>query len=57
MLVLSVASSLLLSGALAAPRTTIDIPFERLETGRIVVPVTIDGYTAPFVVDRLQHIA
>lgn len=37
--------------AAAAPLTAIDVPFQRLPSGHIVVPVTLDGHTAPFVVD------
>lgn len=37
--------------ALAAPLLAIDVPFQRLPSGHIVVPVTIDGTTTPFVVD------
>lgn len=36
---------------LPAAHAAIEVPFTRLETGHVVIPVTLDGVTTPFVLD------
>ncbi len=43
--------AMLLLALLPAAQAAIELPFTQLETGHVIIPVTLDGVTTPFVLD------